>query len=42
VIAAGLEPNIELARRAGLELDPVRGGVVVNAELEARTDVYVW
>jgi len=36
-----LEGNVELAQQAGLEIDPKCGGVMVNAELMARTDVYV-
>ncbi|KAJ3360750.1 Apoptosis-inducing factor 1, mitochondrial [Allomyces javanicus] len=40
VVAVGIEPNVELARQAGLEIDPVRGGIVVNAELEARRNVF--
>ncbi|KAH9523175.1 Apoptosis-inducing factor 1, mitochondrial [Bulinus truncatus] len=41
VAAVGLEPNVELARASNLELDPVNGGFLVNAELEARRDVWV-
>ncbi|KAJ1930515.1 hypothetical protein IWQ60_000212 [Tieghemiomyces parasiticus] len=41
VQAVGIEPNVELARAAGLEIDPVHGGIVVNAELEARRNVFV-
>ncbi|KAI9216209.1 apoptosis-inducing factor, mitochondrion-associated, C-term-domain-containing protein [Blastocladiella britannica] len=40
VVAAGIEPNVSLARNAGLEIDSVRGGIVVNAELEARRNVF--
>ncbi|KAI9261027.1 apoptosis-inducing factor, mitochondrion-associated, C-term-domain-containing protein [Sporodiniella umbellata] len=40
VVAIGIEPRVELAREAGLEIDEKRAGVVVNAELEARRDVY--
>ncbi|KAF9291973.1 Apoptosis-inducing factor 1, mitochondrial [Mortierella alpina] len=40
VVAVGIEANVELAKKAGLELDDVRGGVVVNAELQARRNVY--
>ena len=40
VVAVGVTPNVELARTAKLELDDVRGGIVVNAELMARTDVW--
>ena len=29
------------ARQARLEVDPVKGGILVNAELEARTDLWV-
>lgn len=41
VQAVGIDPNTELAEAAGLEVDAVRGGVVVNSELEARRDVWV-
>ncbi|KAG9061717.1 Apoptosis-inducing factor 1, mitochondrial [Linnemannia hyalina] len=40
VVAVGIEANVELAKKAGLELDEHRGGVVVNAELQARRNVY--
>lgn len=40
VLAVGLMPSVGLAERSGLEIDPVLGGIVVNAELEARSDIY--
>ncbi|KAF9186983.1 Apoptosis-inducing factor 1, mitochondrial, partial [Haplosporangium sp. Z 27] len=40
VVAVGIQANDELAKKAGLELDEIRGGVVVNAELQARRNVY--
>ena len=40
VVAVGLEPNTEL-KSAGLEVDPKNGGFLVNAELEARSNVWV-
>ncbi|KAF9105120.1 Apoptosis-inducing factor 1, mitochondrial [Mortierella sp. AM989] len=40
VVAVGIEANVELAKKAGLELDEIRGGVMVNAELQARRNVY--
>ncbi|KAF9904349.1 Apoptosis-inducing factor 1, mitochondrial, partial [Lobosporangium transversale] len=40
VVAVGIDANVELAKKAGLELDEIRGGVVVNAELQARRNVY--
>ncbi|KAI9498205.1 apoptosis-inducing factor, mitochondrion-associated, C-term-domain-containing protein [Zychaea mexicana] len=40
VVAVGIQPRVDLAREAGLEVDEKRAGVVVNAELEARTDVF--
>ncbi|ORZ33374.1 hypothetical protein BCR44DRAFT_125077 [Catenaria anguillulae PL171] len=40
VVAVGIEPNVTLAKNAGLEIDPVRGGIAVNAELEARHNVF--
>lgn len=39
--AVGSEPNVSLAKNSGLEVDKVNGGFVVNAELEARTNLYV-
>ncbi|ROT61028.1 Apoptosis-inducing factor 1, mitochondrial [Penaeus vannamei] len=41
VVAVGLEPNVELSKTSGLEVDDVHGGFRVNAELEARTDLWV-
>jgi len=41
VVAVGSEPNTELAKSSGLEVHPTLGGFVVNAELEARTNVFV-
>ncbi|KNC82426.1 hypothetical protein SARC_05296 [Sphaeroforma arctica JP610] len=40
VVAAGIEPNVELAQQARLEIDPKFGGVLVNSELAARSDIY--
>lgn len=41
VQAIGSEPNTVLANEAGLEIDQKHGGYLVNAELEARTNLYV-
>lgn len=38
--AVGSEPNVSLAQNAMLEVDKKFGGLVVNAELEARTNLY--
>ncbi|KAF9969318.1 Apoptosis-inducing factor 1, mitochondrial, partial [Modicella reniformis] len=40
VVAVGIEANVDLAKKAGLELDETHGGVLVNAELQARHNVY--
>lgn len=40
VVCAGCEANTTLASISGLETDGKIGGFVVNAELEARTDVF--
>ncbi|KAG0364935.1 apoptosis-inducing factor, mitochondrion-associated, C-term-domain-containing protein [Gamsiella multidivaricata] len=40
VVAVGIEANVDLAKKAGLEIDEIRGGVAVNAELQARRNVY--
>ncbi|XP_041863496.1 apoptosis-inducing factor 1, mitochondrial isoform X13 [Melanotaenia boesemani] len=41
VAAVGLEPNIDLAKSAGLEVDSDFGGYRVNAELQARSNIWV-
>ena len=41
VVCVGLQPNVELAKSAGLEVDPQQGGFRVNSELEARSDIWV-
>lgn len=41
IVAVGLEPNVELAGGAGLEVDPVLGGFHVNSELEAKSNIWV-
>ncbi|CAF1544433.1 unnamed protein product [Adineta ricciae] len=41
VVAVGIEPNTDLAKSAGLEVDPDQGGFLVNAELQARHNVWV-
>ncbi|CAG2100741.1 unnamed protein product [Medioppia subpectinata] len=41
VLAVGLEPNTELAETSSLEVDENFGGFRVNAELEARTNLWV-
>lgn len=41
VCAVGLEPDVELAKSSGLEIDDRTGGFLVNSELEARTNIWV-
>lgn len=41
IVAVGLEPNVELASGAGLEVDPALGGFHVNSELEAKSNIWV-
>ncbi|KAJ8385734.1 hypothetical protein AAFF_G00183340 [Aldrovandia affinis] len=41
VAAVGLEPSVELAKSAGLEVDSDFGGYRVNAELQARANIWV-
>lgn len=41
VVAVGLEANTDLAATSGLEVDDQMGGYRTDAELRARTDVYV-
>ena len=40
VVAVGVEPNTQLAEVSDLEVDKDEGGFLVNAELEARTNLY--
>ncbi|CAF1340302.1 unnamed protein product, partial [Didymodactylos carnosus] len=41
VVAVGIDPNTELAASGGLEVHPELGGYVVNAELQARHNIWV-
>lgn len=41
VVAVGLDANTDLATASGLEIDSDFGGYRVNAELEARSNVWV-
>ncbi|XP_057217350.1 apoptosis-inducing factor 1, mitochondrial isoform X2 [Triplophysa rosa] len=41
VAAVGLESSVELAKSAGLEVDSDFGGYRVNAELQARSNIWV-
>uniref|UniRef100_A0A4W3H6M6 Apoptosis-inducing factor 1, mitochondrial n=1 Tax=Callorhinchus milii TaxID=7868 RepID=A0A4W3H6M6_CALMI len=41
VAAVGLEPNVEMAKTGGLEVDSDFGGFRVNAELQARSNIWV-
>ena len=41
VVAVGVEPNTDLAVASHLETDPEIGGFLVNAELEARSNLWV-
>uniref|UniRef100_A0A1B0FPR1 Apoptosis-inducing factor 1, mitochondrial n=1 Tax=Glossina morsitans morsitans TaxID=37546 RepID=A0A1B0FPR1_GLOMM len=40
-VCVGCEANINIAKSSGLEVDKIRGGFVVNAELEARRNLFV-
>lgn len=41
IVAVGVEPNTDLAEVSHLETDPDVGGFLVNAELEARSNLWV-
>lgn len=41
LVCIGLEANTQMAEESLLEIDPVEGGFLVNAELQARTDLWV-
>lgn len=40
IVALGVDANTQLAEESSLEVDPELGGYLVNAEMEARTDLY--
>lgn len=40
VLATGISPNVDIARKSGLEVDSLLGGIIVNAELESRSNVF--
>lgn len=40
IVAVGVDPNTDLAENSGLEVEPHCGGYLVNAELEARSNLY--
>lgn len=40
IIDNGAQPNTELARTSGLEICPLTGGLVANAELQIRTNLW--
>uniref|UniRef100_A0A182W7A5 FAD/NAD(P)-binding domain-containing protein n=1 Tax=Anopheles minimus TaxID=112268 RepID=A0A182W7A5_9DIPT len=41
IVAVGSEPNTDLAKTSGLEVDGRNGGFLVDAELRARSNVFV-
>ncbi|XP_012534213.1 apoptosis-inducing factor 1, mitochondrial isoform X2 [Monomorium pharaonis] len=41
IVAVGAQPNTELATTSNLETEPKIGGFLVNAELEARSNLWV-
>jgi programmed cell death 8 (apoptosis-inducing factor) len=41
VVAIGVEANTDFAEDSNLEVDPEQGGFLVNAELEARSNLWV-
>lgn len=41
IVAVGAEPNTEIASTSGLEIDDKYGGFLVNAEMEARKNVWI-
>lgn len=41
VVSIGVEANTKLAKDSSLEVDPEEGGFLVNAELEARSNLWV-
>ena len=41
IVTIGSEPNVNIGKLSNLEVDEKFGGYVVNAELEARRNLYV-
>lgn len=41
IVAVGVQPNTDLATTSNLETEPKIGGFLVNAELEARSNLWV-
>lgn len=41
VVSTGLDVNTEIAKRSRLEIDPHQGGILVNSELQARSNLWV-
>ncbi|CAC5390565.1 AIFM1 [Mytilus coruscus] len=41
VVTVGLQPNDDIAKMSELDIDPTRGGVMANAELEAKPNIWV-
>ncbi|XP_063415607.1 apoptosis-inducing factor 1, mitochondrial-like isoform X2 [Mytilus trossulus] len=41
VVTVGLQPNDDIAKSSELDIDPMRGGVMANAELEAKPNIWV-
>ncbi|KFM61498.1 Apoptosis-inducing factor 1, mitochondrial, partial [Stegodyphus mimosarum] len=41
VVAVGADPNTQIAKDSGLEIDENHGGFLVNAEMEARKNLWI-
>ena len=41
IVAVGIDANTDLAKSAGLEIDPELGGYRVNSELGAASNIWV-
>ena len=41
VVSTGLDINTEIAKNSNLEIDPHEGGILVNSELQARSNLWV-
>ncbi len=40
VVAVGVTPNVDLASKAGLEIDSIRGGIMADSALEVGKNIY--
>ncbi|KAH7639597.1 apoptosis-inducing factor 1 [Dermatophagoides farinae] len=40
IVDIGSEPNIDIAKSAGFEIDPINGGLIANSELQIQSNIW--